>query len=321
MKTSIQKLLMIALMLLPVLTIKAQDQNSGDLKATVNDEKGIPMYGAVVRIVAGASHAGGQTDENGNITFRALSPGAYDVEAYQMGFKRFTKKGILVNVGQTAYVDFPMQLTTCDTCNIVEIWASRGPLDPKYSTLQNLNADQARLMPKDSPGDIVGMVVNTCSSCSEGTNGGLVMRGSRENATAMFVDGERMYGQSGVPGGAIDQVTILSGGIPASYGDLTGGAIIVTTKSYYSGIGAKQSMYEKAAEEKALQEKENAKKAGTLTETNNTIIVTEQPADSTAPAPQPVPADGNTPAPKESPSAQPAPAATTTAPAEKPKNT
>jgi hypothetical protein len=296
MKTIIKNILAVILLLTPF-TAFTQDQNSGDLKVTVFDERNEPMVGAVVRIVAGGPSLGGQTNLDGNFTFRALQPGTYDVEVYLPSYKRFTKQGIIVSVGQTAYAEYKMQvaINNCDTCsNVVVITADRGPVNKTFSTVQNLDAEMVKNMPVVK-GDVKMMVVNTCSSCNTGPKGGLVMRGSRENASAFFVDGEKLYGQAGVPGGAIQQVTILSGGIPASYGDLTGGAVIITTKSFYNGMAAKENMYLQAAEEKKQAEIAEQEKNGKVIMTDSLIIEKQEvvPVDSTQKKEEATPAGNN----------------------------
>ena len=37
----------------------------------------------------------------------------------------------------------------------------------------------------------------------------------------------------GIPGIAVGSVKVYTGGIPAAYGDVTGGVIVVETKSYF----------------------------------------------------------------------------------------
>ena len=56
------------------------------------------------------------------------------------------------------------------------------------------------------------------------------MRGSRSNATTYYVDGIKVVGNSNVPTSAIEQITVVTGGLPAKYGDATGGIISITTK-------------------------------------------------------------------------------------------
>lgn len=260
-------------------------QDNGRIKVTVLDEKNAPMPGAIVTIVAGGPMTGGATDSLGQITFAALNPGSYDVQARMINYKRYIKTGIQVSAGQTAYAEFVMQPSGDDTLGTVVITATQSPVDPTFSTIQNISANQVKHMAADR-GNIVGMVTGTNSQVSEGAGGQLVMRGSREGASAIYVDGEKMYGSSGVPALGIAQVSVLSGGIPAEYGDLSGGAIIITTQSYYSGMAQQQRMYTDAEEKEAEEKKAEDEKSGKRVENNDEIIENEQPQGEEQPAPQ-----------------------------------
>lgn len=264
------------------LVLAAQADGSGTIKATILDESNQPLPGAVVRIIG--TNIGGSADMDGVVNLRAVSASTYDVEARMVGYKIYTKRSVVVSAGQTAYLTFAMQLKTCDTCAVViEDTYIKGPVDPSYSTLTNITADQVKRMAADR-GNITDMVTNVCSSCSQTQSGQLVMRGSRPGQSQYFVDGEKMYGSASVPGLAIGQVTVLSGGIPAEYGDLSGGAVIVTTKNYVSGALDKQNMYQAAADEAAEKQRAEDAKRG-KTQTGDVII--EQPAaDSTQAQPQ-----------------------------------
>ncbi|GAB4131109.1 MAG: hypothetical protein Fur0041_01090 [Bacteroidia bacterium] len=249
----------------------AQGQGTGDMKVTVLDENKKPFPGVVVRIIAGGPMTGGQTDLDGHYTFRSLSPGVYDVEARMVNYKVYVKQKIQVTANQTAYADFPMQLKEVDKDSIVVITALKGPVDPTYTTFTSINADQVKHMPV-SRGDVLGMITGTNSSTYQDRNGGLVMRGARSDASQMFIDGEKLYGSMGIPGLAIEQVTVLSGGIPAEFGDLTGGAVIITTKSYYNGMAYRQTIYEEAAKKAEEAKKAQMEKEGKLKETDDKII-------------------------------------------------
>lgn len=278
MKTIITTLL--AFILFVPMTIA---QGNGRIKVTVLDEKNAPMPGVVVRIIAGGPLTGGTTDLDGIYTFAALNPGTYDVEARMQGYKRYVKTGIQVAAGQTAYAEYAMQPSS-DTLTPIIVTAKQSPVDPTFSTIENISADKVKHMVCDR-GNIVGMVTNTSTQVSEGPNGQLVMRGSREGASAIYVDGEKMYGSSGVPALGIAQVSVLSGGIPAEYGDLSGGAIIITTHSYYTGMAQQQRMYTDAAEEEAAEQKVEDEKSGKRVENKDEIIENEQPQGEEQPAP------------------------------------
>jgi hypothetical protein len=295
MKTIYPYLLLIAIFLFPFSKLNAQDLTTGDLKITVNDEHGEPMPGAVVIITSGVSHLGGSTNIDGTFTFRALNPGPYNVEARMLGYKKYTKNGIMVNAGQTAYADYPMQVIA-DNDSTVTIYAVSSPVDPKFSTIHNINAAQLKTN-AGGRSDVLSLIEGTSSDLSIGKNGNLVMRGSREGASTMYVDGEKVYGDAGVPGGSIQQVTVLSGGIPAAYGDMSGGVVIITTKTFESGFAEKQARYDAAEEEAIAAKKAEAEKNGQTTDKDGNIIeqVKPQTPAPQAPAPQ---APAQVPAPK-----------------------
>lgn len=274
---------LIALILIAPFTANAQA--NGRIKVTVYDEKLAPFPGAIVKIIAGGPTMGGATDMDGVFTFAGLNPGTYDVECRVTGYKRYVKTGIQVDAGQTAYAEYNMTIAN-DTTTTVIIKAVKSPVDPKFSTIQNINATQIKTMAADR-GNIVGMVSGTNSQVSEGKGGQLVMRGSREGASAVYVDGEKLYGTMGVPALSMNQVSVLSGGIPAEFGDLSGGAIIITTHSYYTGMSQRDNMYE-AAQEKEAEEKKAADAASGKRVENSDQIIEKQDSAKTEMQPAPV---------------------------------
>lgn len=63
---------------------------------------------------------------------------------------------------------------------------------------------------------------------------GLNFRGSRSDAVQYFIDGVKVIGNPAIPHSAMNQITVYTGGIPANYGDATGGIISIETKSFRS---------------------------------------------------------------------------------------
>lgn len=62
-------------------------------------------------------------------------------------------------------------------------------------------------------------------------NNGIHIRGGRAEANAYYVDGVRVNSNfSNLPKSSLGEVSVLTGGIPANYGDATGGIIAVQTK-------------------------------------------------------------------------------------------
>jgi hypothetical protein len=258
-------------------------QTNGRIKVTVLDEMLQPIPGAVVTLIGGGPLTGGATDLDGIFTFVNLNPGAYDVQARVTSYKRYVKNGIQVSAGQTAYVTYNMVPET-DTLPITEILEYRSPVDPTFSTVQSISADQIKRA-AGPRGDIGQMITGYSTQVSVGEGGQLVMRGAREGASAIYIDGEKMYGSSGVPALGIAQVSVLSGGIPAEYGDLSGGAVIITTHTFYTGMAAQERMYENAALEVAADSAAADAKSGKRIESDKEVIENQQPQGQQQPAP------------------------------------
>ena len=92
----------------------------------------------------------------------------------------------------------------------------------------------------------VASVASTTAGIYQKDEGDAVnMRGSRENATSYYVDGIKVRGAIGVPTSGIEQITVVTGGLPAQYGDATGGIISVTTKGpsnkFFGGLEVESS--------------------------------------------------------------------------------
>ncbi len=286
------KTLLTTLIAFVLLVPMATAQTNGRIKVTVLDENRLPVPGAIVQITAGGPTMGGATDLDGNFTFVNLNPGTYDVKSVLTGYKEYTKSGVQVAAGQTAYITYNMVVKT-DTLPVKEVVASRSPVDPTFSTIQSINADQIKTA-AGPRGDVGQMITGYSSQVSIGAGGQMVMRGSREGASAIYIDGEKTYGSYNVPALGIGQVTVLSGGIPAEYGDLSGGAVIITTHSFYTGMAAQERMYQAAAEKEAADSAAVQEAAGKRVENNSEVIeIQDQPQgeQQPAPAPDPVPAD------------------------------
>ncbi len=306
MKTFFQYLLLSVVFLAPC-SMKAQDLTTGDLKITVYDEKNQPMIGAIVSVVSSSTPLGAATDLDGVCTFRALNPGNYTVDAKMAGYKRYIKTGIVVNAGQTAYAEYLMQVIIIELDSVVEIRAEAGPVTKDFSSVQNINAEQLKHHAAGRS-NLLSLIEGSSTQVSIGAGGQLVMRGAREGASAIYVDGEKVYGSAGVPGGSIQGVTILSGGIPAAFGDMSGGVIIITTKTFETGYNAKVAMYDEKIEAELAAKKAELEKSGKLIEKKDEIIEQQTPAPAADPnqqTPTPTPAPTLTPTP--TPAATPVP--------------
>jgi outer membrane receptor for ferrienterochelin and colicin len=71
------------------------------------------------------------------------------------------------------------------------------------------------------------------SDVKKGTDGELYFRGSRTGAVQYNIDGVKMGANAArIPSSAIGSISVYTGGLPAKYGDTTGGVVVIETKSY-----------------------------------------------------------------------------------------
>ncbi|HNW71288.1 MAG TPA: VIT domain-containing protein [Bacteroidales bacterium] len=83
------------------------------------------------------------------------------------------------------------------------------------------------------PGRSVNDIISTVGGVYADENGSDInFRGARSDANAVFIDGVRVAGMQSIPKSAISEITVYTGGIPAQFGDVTGGVIDIKTNGY-----------------------------------------------------------------------------------------
>lgn len=81
----------------------------------------------------------------------------------------------------------------------------------------------------------IKQIVATVGGVKVSETGDAYVRGSRADAIIYFVDGMKLReGFKSPPASAIASVAVYTGGVPAKYGDCTGGVVVVETQSYFS---------------------------------------------------------------------------------------
>lgn len=226
-------LLLLLLLLLPFLA-EAQTSLKGKVSDAENEEA--IFFGNVVIFKDGVLVTGTSTDEAGNYSFPDIDPGTYDVEASYTGYQSKRIAGVQVLAGRVTTVDIAISTEGGLLLDAVEIVEYKVPLIEQDNTTSGavITGETIRNLPTRNINALASLSAGL-SSADEG--GAITVRGSRSNATNYFVDGIRVSG-SLVPETEIDQLQVITGGIEAQYGDVTGGIISITTKgpsSRFSG--------------------------------------------------------------------------------------
>jgi outer membrane receptor protein involved in Fe transport len=215
-----------------------QAQNEAAIKIKLidkNTKETIPFASVIVEI-GGIQAGGGNTNMDGEVVIKPLNPGKYNVKATSVGYQKVEVANVMLSVGKTSYIN--VEMIAGEQLQTVEIIEWKKPLiDPDTKTGGTVDRQEYQHMAAKA----INSVVSTTAGVYQADEGSaLNVRGSRTDATAYYVDGQKVVGNSGLglPQSSIDQVTTIVGGTPAEYGDAVGGIISITTRgpeSKYSG--------------------------------------------------------------------------------------
>jgi outer membrane receptor protein involved in Fe transport len=194
----------------------------------VMDEKGPASFAVVVLLKGGVQKGFAETDDNGIYRFSSVDAGTYDLAVSLTGNKPYRQEGIVGNGGKGIVVDIQLESSTSSDLKTVTIKSYKVPIVSVDNTTQGgtLTSEQISKMPVK---DLNGLAALTAGAQSSPDGGAFNVKGSRENSNRYYIDGI-LTRSANVPSSDIDQLQVITGGMEAKYGDVTGGVISVTTK-------------------------------------------------------------------------------------------
>jgi outer membrane receptor protein involved in Fe transport len=207
--------------------VTAFGQSSQSLQGTVKDAAtSEPLMFATVALKKGGQLVtGAQTDFDGKYSFNGIDAGTYDVEVSYVGYNTRTTEGVVIFSGRSITLNIEMS----QGIELEEIVVTyQVPLVSQDNTTQGTIVTSKEI-DKLASKNINGIIAQSAGVSSADDGGAISIRGSRSNATDYYIDGIRVSG-SLIPQSEIEQLQVITGGIPASIGDITGGVISITTK-------------------------------------------------------------------------------------------
>ncbi|RLD76239.1 MAG: hypothetical protein DRJ07_16665, partial [Bacteroidetes bacterium] len=208
----------------------AQAGQSGIQGKVIDKTTGEPLpFANVILEHNGVQTAGAQTDFDGNYVIKPISPGTYTLKAIFMGYKPKQINGIVITSEETKMVDVKMESTAIEMETFV-VTDYENPLIDKGKTAVTAVISQE---------DFENMAVRSATAVAAQTagvyaaddgSGNLNIRGARSDANYYYIDGMKVQGTSNLPKSSISEISVITGGLPAQYGDVTGGIISITTK-------------------------------------------------------------------------------------------
>ena len=205
-------------------------QQTGKIIGKITDkETKEPVPFVNVKIFSGgAIKGGGTSDASGFFSSSPLNPGVYNVEVSSVGYSKFILENIKIGAEDIKNINVALTPMTA-TAQTVVIEAYKEPIiGINNGERKSIGAEEIAKIPTRNPTDMVATFgAVTSSDYGQGLN----VRGNRSSDNAVFINGIRQFGTSLPPAESIAELSLITGGVPAQYGDALGGIISVTTKS------------------------------------------------------------------------------------------
>ena len=216
-------------------SIMLQAQSHGEIHGKVIDEKGKPLFDVSVQCNVGASIVGDRTDSLGNFKLKPLAAGEYTVIMRLTGFNEVNIGNTEVSADKiTRLMNTVMRDTVGDLAMIEKIEYKDPLIQVDGGNVVSIRAKELEQMSTSHGGDLKKIATSLTSDIKVSANGEeLYFRGSRSGSVIYFIDGVKIrQNVPNVPSSGISSMQVYTGGVPAKYGDTTGGVIVVETKSY-----------------------------------------------------------------------------------------
>jgi len=220
-----QKLFLILL----IICTAAMAGTTGRIAGTVTGSDGSPAIGASI-IIPGTS-TGAMTDINGEYMMHNLTPGEYTIEARMVGTSSQRAEGVIVISDMTTRLDFVLEEGTAGATVIQVSEQRRMIVFDETSTVHVIGRDEIETMSASSLQELTGIQPGALYS-----GGGLHMRGGRSGEVLYLIDGipvmdpsTNLYAMN-LPLSAISEITVMSGGFSAEYGNAQSGIVNIVTR-------------------------------------------------------------------------------------------
>lgn len=210
----------------------AQTSETGAITGKVTDSSGAAMPGVTVE-VRSANLQGARTevtDSNGNFRFSLLPPGAYKLTANLSGFNA-VNSDVRVGLGKTSTLEVTLspvageQITVTGAAPVVDVTTNQSGANITAETMQSLpiarNFVAAAQVAPGTSTDATGTTVYG----STGAENNYIIDGLNTTGVETGLQGKRLNTEF------VQEVEVITGGLSAEYGRMTGGVINAITKS------------------------------------------------------------------------------------------
>ena len=185
------------------------------------------LFGTVALMENGNIVKGVETDIDGNYYFSDINPGIYDVEASYVGYTAVRQTGVVVKADKSNKLNLEIaEGVLADEIVITEYKIPLIEFD-NTTTGGTVTSEDIKSLPTKS---INAIAATTAGIAAQDGSDDVSVRGGRPDGTVYYIDGVRVTNAALIPQSEISQLQVITGGIEAKYGDVTGGLISLTTK-------------------------------------------------------------------------------------------
>lgn len=202
----------------------------GRITGKVTDsETGEALIGA--NVVVEGSELGAATDEKGEFTVPYVPAGTYTVSASYLGYDPYTFTNVVVNADQTTLINFRLKPTVIEVKGVTAVAVREPIVLSQTQTGRAVTSQEMNRLPVTSINQVITLQAGVVQS-GLGTH----IRGGRTEEITYFVDGmvtkvPQTGAQSAqINASAVEEVSVISGGFDAEYGDALSGVINIVTK-------------------------------------------------------------------------------------------
>lgn len=190
------------------------------------------LEGAKVQTTSNGAIYRAMTDENGRFRISAIPAGNYtfSVIFYDDTLDNITGRVPLDGIESLGVIEFYSKKTTL---------VGEVPVKPslkiriRYAEPEVMELSQEDIERRPDKFNVKQMIASSTGGVQLTDDGELVFRGARKGDMIYMLDGIKMNDAVNIPSAAIGSMKVYTGGVPAKYGDTTGGVVVMETLSYF----------------------------------------------------------------------------------------
>ncbi len=218
---------MIGMMLVGILLFGAE---YGRITGRVLDaETGAPLVGADVMVEG--TDLGAATDENGDYVVLYVPAGTYRVNSSYISYDPLAFANVVVNAELTTVLNFRLPPTVIEVKGVTAVAEREAIVRDAVHTRRAVTSTEMERLPITTINQVIALQAGVVQS-KRGTH----LRGGRDGEISFFVDGivakdpVNNFQSSIINPSAVEEVSVVSGGFDAEYGDALSGVVNIVTR-------------------------------------------------------------------------------------------